>query len=289
MSASVSFEVFPPRSHEAESQFWSTLERLAALEPEFVSVTCGAGGSAAAGATAETLRAICAGTSLPTAGHLTCAGRSRAEIDQTIAHYWDVGVRHIVALRGDMPEMESRFVAHPAGYSGSLELIHAIRHVAPFEVSVAAYPEPHPDSRSLAIDLDVLARKEAAGASRAITQFCFATDAIVRLRDRVARAGIELPIVPGIMLATNFSAVARMADRCGASIPQWLSEQFASIEDDVHSRKLAAAIVATRQLEVLRREGFEQFHFYTLNTVDVIPSLCRLLDLRPATPQRQAA
>jgi methylenetetrahydrofolate reductase (NADPH) len=288
MSASVSFEVFPPRSAEAESQLFSTLDRLGALDPEFVSVTCGAGGTTA-GPTLETLRAIGAGTPLRPAGHLTCAGRSRLETDHAIARYWDAGVRHIVALRGDMPDIEGRFVPHADGYAGSIELIEAVRRCAPFEVSVAAYPEPHPDSRSLALDLDVLARKQAAGASRAITQFCFVTEAIVRLRDRLDRAGIELPIVAGIMLATNFPAVARMAARCGASIPRAISEQFAGLDADLQSRKLMAAIVATRQLEELRREGFERFHFYTLNRVDVIPALCRLLDLRPATPERRAA
>jgi methylenetetrahydrofolate reductase (NADPH) len=288
MSISVSFEVFPPRSPEAESQLWSTLQRLAALGPDFVSVTCGAGGSDT-GATVETLRAIGAGTSLRPAGHLTCVGRSRIEVEHAIARYWDAGVRHIVALRGDMPELQAGFSPHLDGYTGSIELIEAIRRYAPFEISVAAYPEPHPDSRSVTLDLEVLARKQAAGASRAITQFCFVTEAIVALRDRVDRAGIELPIVPGIMLATNFPAVARMAARCGASIPPSLSEQFAGLEEDVHSRKLMAAIVATRQIEELRREGFERFHFYTLNKVDVIPALCRLLDLRPATPERQAA
>ena len=288
MSASVSFEVFPPRSAEAESQLWSTLGRLGALDPEFVSVTCGAGGTTA-GPTLETLRAIGAGTPLRPAGHLTCAGRARVEIDQAIACYWDAGVRHIVALRGDMPNVQSRFVPHADGYAGSIQLVDAIRRYAPFEVSVACYPEPHPDSRSPAADLDVLARKQAAGASRAITQFCFVTEAIVRLRDRVDRAGSELPIVPGSMLATNFPAVARMAARCGASIPRSMREQFAGLDEDVQSCKLMAAIVATRQLEELRREGFERFHFYTLNKADVIPALCRLLDLRPATSERRAA
>ncbi|HEY1777258.1 MAG TPA: methylenetetrahydrofolate reductase [Solirubrobacteraceae bacterium] len=288
MSASVSFEVFPARTPEGESQLWSTLQDLATLGPEFVSVTCGAGGSDT-GATAETLRAIRAGTSLRPAGHLTCARRSRVEVDQAIAHYWEAGVRHVVALRGDVPGGNNQPLSRPDGYTGSIELIEAVRRQAPFEVTVAAYPEPHPDSRSVALDLDVLARKQAAGASRAITQFCFATEAIVRLRDRVDHAGLELPIVPGIMLATNFSAVARMAARCGASIPQSLAEQFAGLDEDVESRRLMAAIVATRQIEELRREGFEAFHFYTLNKVDVIPALCRLLELQPATAERLAA
>jgi methylenetetrahydrofolate reductase (NADPH) len=277
---SVSFELFPPRTARAQSEFWSALDRLVPLEPRFVSVTCGAGGSGSA-ATLETLRAITAHVSLPAAGHLTCVGRSRSEVDEAIASYWAAGVRHVVALRGDMPELGTPFVAHPGGYGGSVELVEAIRRIGPFEVSVAAYPEPHPESRSLAGDLELLARKTAAGAARAITQFCFDCEAIVRLRDRVDRAGIGLPIVPGIMLATNLTGVARMAGRCGATVPDWLRARFAGFEDDPQTRKLVAAIVAAGQVQELRREGFEDFHFYTLNQGDVVPAVCRLLDTRP--------
>ena len=286
--ASVSFELFPPRTPQAEVQLWSALERLAPLEPSFVSVTCGAGGSGT-DATLDVLRAITARTSLRAAGHLTCVGRSRAEIDGAIVCYWAAGVRHIVALRGDMPELGARFVAHPRGYANSIELVGAIRRIASFEISVAAYPEPHPDSRSLADDLEVLARKADAGATRAITQFCFDTDAIVRLRDRVDRLGIELAVVPGIMLATNFEAVARMAGKCGASVPDWLATRFAGLENDQQTRKLVAAIVAAGQVDHLRREGFSEFHFYTLNQGDVVPAVCRLLDIRPAEQEARAA
>ena len=286
--ASVSFEVFPPRTPEAEQQLWSALERLAPLDPSFVSVTCGAGGSAT-NATLDALRAISARMPLRAAGHLTCVGRSRAEIDEAIVCYWAAGVRHIVALRGDMPELGARFAPHPRGYVSSTELVDAIRRIASFEISVAAYPEPHPDSRSLMIDLEVLARKADAGATRAITQFCFETDAIVRLRDRVDQAGIELAVVPGIMFATNFEAVARMARRCGASVPDWLAARFAGLEDDPQTRKLVAAIVAAAQVEELRREGFREFHFYTLNQGDVVPAVCRLLDIRPMEQGARAA
>lgn len=286
--ASVSFEVFPPRSSQAEQQLWSALERLAPLDPSFVSVTCGAGGTAT-DATLGALRAISARSTLRTAGHLTCVGRSRAEIDEAIVCYWAAGVRHVVALRGDMPELGARFAAHPRGYASSTELVGAIRRIAPFEISVAAYPEPHPDSRSPADDLKVLARKADAGATRAITQFCFETDAIVRLRDRVDRARIDLPVVPGIMFATNFEAVARMAGRCGASVPAWLAARFAGLEDDTQTRKLVAAIVAAAQVEELRREGFREFHFYTLNQGDLVPAVCRLLDIRPAQEGARAA
>jgi methylenetetrahydrofolate reductase (NADPH) len=278
--ASVSFEVFPPRTSEAETQLWSALECLEALRPSFVSVTCGAGGSGAAEATLETVRAIRRATQLRVAGHLTAAGRTREDVDAAARGYWFAGVRHIVALRGDMPDLGAPFVAHPGGYADSLELIAAIQRIAPFEVSVAAYPEPHPESRSLRGDLDLLARKAAAGASRAITQFCFRTEAIVRLRDNASRAGIKLPIVPGIMLATNFAAVKRMAARCGASLPDSLAAHFDGLDNDLDTRKLLAAMIAAGQLGELRREGFDEFHFYTLNKADVAGAVCRLLNLR---------
>ncbi len=284
--ASVSFEFFPPRSERGQRQLGWALERLAPLAPAFVSVTCGAGGTGASG-TLDALREISARTPLSVAGHLTCVGRSRSEVDEEIARYWGAGVRHVVALRGDMPEPGSRFVAHPRGYAGSVELIDGIRRIAPFEVSVAAYPERHPESDSVSADLDVLARKADAGASRAITQFCFDSAAVARLRDRVERAGIELSVVPGIMLATSFAGVARMAERCGASVPGWLRARFEGLEDDLHARRLVAAIVAAGQVEELRREGFDQFHFYTLNEGDVAAAVCRLLDVRP--PARSVA
>jgi methylenetetrahydrofolate reductase (NADPH) len=188
-----------------------------------------------------------------------------------------------------MPDPGASFTPHPGGYASSLELIAAVRRTAPFEVSVAAYPERHPESRSRRADLDLLARKAAAGASRAITQFCFRTDAIVALRDSVARAGIKLPIVPGIMLATNFEATRRMAVRCGASIPEWLAARFDGTHDDPDTRRLLAAIVAAAQVEELRREGFAEFHFYTLNRADVVGAVCRLLDVRPDAREELAA
>jgi methylenetetrahydrofolate reductase (NADPH) len=288
VSASVSFEFFPPRTPEAEQQLWSVVERLSELAPSFVSVTYGAGGSTR-DATLGTLRAINAQTALRAAGHLTCVGRPRAEVDETVRDYWDAGVRHIVALRGDMPEMGAPFVPHPEGYAGSVELIEAIRRAGPFEVSVSAYPEVHPESRSPAQDLELLARKVEAGATRAMTQFCFVTEQIVRLRDRVARAGIAVPIVPGIVPVTNFNAVARMAGRCGASVPSWLAESFEGLDDEPQTRALIAAIVAARQIEELRGEGFEEFHFYTLNQADVVAAVCRLLDLGTRVQERKAA
>lgn len=283
----ISFEVFPPRTPEGESRLWEALERFVPLEPSFVSVTCGAGGSAA-DATLAVLQTLADRHELPAAGHLTCVGRSRAEVDAEIMRYWHAGVRHIIALRGDPPAGAERFEPHPDGYAGAVELVVAIRNLAPFEVSVAAYPEQHPDSLSVLHDLRVLARKAEAGATRAITQFCFDPDAIVRLRERIAGAGIPLRVVPGILLATNFAGVSRMAARCGASIPAWLGERFAGLDDDLPTRKLVAAIVAAEQVEQLRREGFEDFHFYTLNQADLAPAVCRLL-AGPRVPERNAA
>jgi methylenetetrahydrofolate reductase (NADPH) len=283
----ISFEVFPPRTPEGESRLRETLQRLAPLRPAFVSVTCGAGGSAT-DATFDVLETLREYPTVPAAGHLTCVGRSQAEIDAEIKRYWEAGVRHIVALRGDVPAGAARFEPHPAGYAGSVELVEAISSAAPFEISVAAYPEPHPESVSMLHDLRVLARKADAGATRAITQFCFDTDQIVKLRERIAGAGIPLTVVPGILLATDFAGVTRMAQRCGASIPDWLGERFHGLDDDLQTRKLVGAIVAAEQVERLRREGFEDFHFYTLNQGELAPAVCRLLGVRPA-PERTAA
>ena len=284
----ISFEVFPPRTPEGEERLAQTLAQLAPLEPSFVSVTCGAGGSAtdATFGVIEGLRSR--DDALPVAGHLTCVGRTRAETDAEIMRYWHAGVRHIVALRGDVPGWEGPFEPHPDGYAGSVELVKAISNLAPFEISVAAYPEPHPDSQSVMHDLHVLAAKAEAGATNALTQFCFDSDAIVSLRDRIVHAGIPLTVVPGILLATDFHGLSRMAARCGAAIPQWLGERFAGLDDDPQTRKLVGAIVAAEQVERLRREGFEDFHFYTLNQGDLAPAVCRLLGAR-AVRQRSAA
>jgi methylenetetrahydrofolate reductase (NADPH) len=202
--------------------------------------------------------------------------------------YWHAGVGQIVSLRGDVPGWEGPFEPHPDGYVSAVELVTAIRNLAPFEISVAAYPEPHPDSHSELHDLHVLAAKADAGATNAITQFCFDTDAIVKLRERITGAGIPLTVVPGILLATDFHGLQRMAARCGAAIPAWLGERFAGLDDDPETRKLVGAIVAAEQVDRLRREGFEDFHFYTLNQGDLAPAVCRLLGNR-SVPERSAA
>ena len=277
---SVSFEFFPPKTPEMESQLWSAIERLAPLRPGFVSVTYGAGGSTR-GRTHATVKRIVEETELKPAAHLTCVGASHAEIDEVIRDYWEAGVRHIVALRGDMPEMGAAYRAHSDGYQSTAELVAAIRAIADFEVSVAAYPEKHPDSDSADLDFEILKKKVDAGASRAITQFVFDNDAFPRFRDRVAAAGINVPIVPGLMPTTNFKGTRRMAARCGASIPDWLGELYDGLEDNLPSRKLIAGAVLAEQVRELRKEGFGQFHFYTLNQSELTFAVCDLLGIKP--------
>ncbi len=275
----VSFEFFPPRTPAMEEQRWGALRRLAPLAPTFVSVTYGAGGSTR-DRTHATVRRILDETNLIPAAHLTCVAATRAEVDEVVRNYWNAGVRHIVALRGDMPEQGAPYRAHPGGYQSTPELVAGIRGIAPFEISVGAYPERHPDSGSLDDDIDMLKQKVEAGASRAIGQFAFDTEAIVRFRDRARARGVSVPLVPGLMPSTNFSGVMRMAGRCGTKISAWLARLYDGLDDDVESRKAIAAAVLAEQVEQLRLEGFEQFHFYTLNQADLTYAACRLLGLR---------
>ena len=277
---SVSFEFSPPKTEEAETALWSTIKRLEPLQPSFVSVTYGAGGSTRE-RTHATVKRIVEETSLKPAAHLTCVGASRPEIDAIVQGYWDAGIRHIVALRGDMPGMEGPYRAHPDGYSSTPELIAGIRRVAPFEVSVSFYPERHPDSPSHGHDIALLKKKMDAGATRALGQFCFDNDALSRFRDDAARAGISIPIIPGIMPTTNFRGVERMAAKTRASIPAWLSRAYDGLDDDVESRRIIAAAVLADQVQQLRTGGFGQFHFYTLNQANLSYAACRLLGLRP--------
>ncbi len=280
VSVSVSFEFFPPKTPEMEKQLWGAIERLAPLSPAFVSVTYGAGGSTR-GRTHATVKRIAEDTELRPAAHLTCVGASRAEIDEVIGDYWAAGVRHIVALRGDMPEIGAPYRPHSEGYQSTADLVAGIRAIADFEVSVAAYPEKHPDSTSVDGDLEILRQKIDAGATRAITQFVFDNEAIPRFRDRVAAAGIHVPIVPGLMPTTNFKGIRRMAERCGASVPGWLVELYDGLEDDLSSRKLVAGAVLAEQVRILRKEGFAQFHFYTLNQSELTFAVCNLLGIKP--------
>ncbi|MEX0839870.1 MAG: methylenetetrahydrofolate reductase [NAD(P)H] [Parvibaculum sp.] len=276
----VSFEFFPPKTPEMEQTLWRSIRRLEPLAPEFVSVTYGAGGSTRE-RTHATVKRILDETTLEPVAHLTCVGATRAEVDDVIRAYWDAGIRHIVALRGDMPELGAPYRPHPEGYQSTPELIAAIRKIGDFDVIVSAYPEKHPESVSLDADIELLKRKVDAGATRAITQFVFDTEKHVRFLEKTQKAGISVPVVPGIMPTTNFKGTKRMAERCGASIPQWLENYYIGLDDDLETRKLIAAYVAAEQVNRLRGYGFDRFHFYTLNQADLTFAICHVLGLRP--------
>jgi methylenetetrahydrofolate reductase (NADPH) len=277
---SVSFEFSPPKTEEADAALWSAIKRLEPLQPSFVSVTYGAGGSTRE-RTHAIVKRIVDETSLKPAAHLTCVGASRAEIDEIVRAYWDAGIRHIVALRGDMPGMDGPYQPHPDGYRSTPDLIEGIRRIAPFEISVSFYPERHPDSPNHAHDVELLKAKMGAGATRALGQFAFDNDATARFRDDAVKAGISIPIVPGIMPTTAFRGVERMAARCGASIPGWLRRAYDGLDEDVESRRIVAAAVLTDQVQKLHDLGFDQFHFYTLNQANLSYAASRLLGLRP--------
>jgi methylenetetrahydrofolate reductase (NADPH) len=276
----VSFEFSPPKTPEAEEQLWQAIRKLEPLAPAFVSVTYGAGGSTRE-RTHATVKRIVQETALAPAAHLTCVSSPRAEIDGIVQAYWDAGVRHIVALRGDMPDMAGRYTQHTDGYASTPKLIEGIRRIGPFEVSVSCYPERHPDSPSFGHDLDLLKRKVDAGASRAIGQFCFDSDTVARLRDNAAAEGISVPIIPGLMPTTNFKGVMRMAQRCGARVPDWLTRVHEGLDDNLESRRIVAAAVMAEQVAELHAHGFDQFHFYTLNQPDLTFASCRLLGIHP--------
>ena len=285
----VSFEFFPPKTDQMEEKLWASIRRLEPLNPLFVSVTYGAGGSTR-DRTHETVKRIAQETSLSPAAHLTCVGQSVAETNKVIQSFWDAGVKHIVALRGDMPEMGAAYVPHAEGYQSTPDLIEGIKKIADFEVSCSAYPEKHPDSPSLDHDIELLKRKVDAGATRAITQFVFDTEQHARFLEKARKAGIDIPIVPGIMPTTNFKGVVRMSGMCGATVPQWLHDYYLGLDDDLETRKLIAAYVATEQVQKLREYGFDCFHFYTLNQADLTFAICHVLGMRPAPePQRAAA
>jgi methylenetetrahydrofolate reductase (NADPH) len=287
-TSAVSFEFFPPKTAEMETQLWNSIRRLAPLRPHFVSVTYGAGGSTR-DRTHATVKRIVEETQLKPAAHLTCVGAPREAVNAVIRDYWNAGVRRIVALRGDMPELGQAYRAHSDGYSTTAELVSAIRAIAPFEISVSAYPEKHPDSPSAEWDITVLKAKIEAGATRAITQFAFDTEVFPRLRDRAQRAGIAAPIVPGLMPTTNFKGISRMAKRCGASVPPWLAALYDGLDEDLESRKLVATAVLVEQVRELKAEGFDQFHFYTLNQAELTFAVCNMLGIKPAAQNPVAA
>ena len=262
---------------------WGAIKRLEPLSPRFVSVTYGAGGSTRA-LTHNTVRRILAETALTPAAHLTCVGATRAEVAAVADAYWQAGVRHVVALRGDPPAGEAGYLPFPDGYAYASDLVAGLRRRHDFEISVATYPEGHPEAPSLEADLDNLKRKIDAGATRAITQFFFDNSAFLRFRDRCAAAGIAVPIVPGIMPITNFVQTARFAAKAGASVPASMARQFEGLEQDPETRKLVAASIAAEQCRHLAAEGVTEFHFYTLNRADLTYALCHLLGLRPSLP-----
>jgi len=276
----VSFEFSPPKTTEAEELLWQAIRKLEPLSPAFVSVTYGAGGSTRE-RTHATVKRIVEETSLSPAAHLTCVSAPRDEIDAIAESYWNAGVRHIVALRGDMPNLQGRYAAHCDGYASTPEMIAGLKRIAPFEISVSCYPERHPDSPSFGHDLDLLKQKVDAGACRAIGQFCFDSDTVTRLRDNASADGIDIPIIPGLMPTTNFQGVLRMASRCGACIPDWLRNLYDGLDDNLESRRIISAAVMAEQVAELRSRGFDQFHFYTLNQSDLTYAACRLLGLKP--------
>lgn len=279
-AAKVSFEFFPPNTDAMEKTLWDSIKHLAVLEPRFVSVTYGADGSTRERTHAAVAR-ILKQTSLTAAPHLTCVGASRGEIDDIAREYWDLGVRHIVALRGDPAKNSGTYVPHADGYAYASDLVDGLKRVADFDISVAAFPEVHPEASSAFADLENLKRKIDAGASRAITQFFFDIGVYLRFRDLCAAAGIESTIVPGILPITKFPQLQYFAEQCGASVPDWLKERFAGLDEDPETRKLIAASVAIEQVRLLQKEGIEEFHFYTLNRSELTFAICHALGVRP--------
>jgi methylenetetrahydrofolate reductase (NADPH) len=285
----ISFEFFPPKTEEMERSLWETIKRLAPLAPSFVSVTYGAGGSTRE-RTHSTIARILAETELLPAAHLTCVGAARGEIDEIVRRYHDIGVRHIVALRGDPPGgIGTAFSTHPDGYQTSPELVASIKQRYPdIEVSVSAYPEKHPESPDFDADIDVLKAKVDAGATRAITQVFFDNDLYFRYLDRVRARGIFIPIVPGIMPMHNFKQARSFVTRAGTSVPDWLAAKFEGLDDDAETRKLVATTVAAGQVQKLAKHGVDTFHFYTMNRADLVFAICHLLGIRPTGAQKAA-
>ncbi len=276
----LSFEFFPPKSEAMETALWAVVKRLEPLRPRFVSVTYGAGGSTQA-RTHATVTRILQETSLTPAAHLTCIGASRGEVDDVAREYWDAGVRHIVALRGDPAPGES-YAPHPQGYAYAADLVAGLKRIGDFEISVAAYPETHPTATSSDHDLDNLKAKLDAGATRAITQYFFEAETFLHFIDRAHAAGITVPIVPGILPVSNFAQVRKFSAMCGAGVPEWMATLFDGLDDDAGTRAMVAAVVAAEQVRLLQANGVDEFHFYTLNRADLSYAIAHLLGARPA-------
>lgn len=280
---SVSFEFFPPKSEEAEASLWRAIHALAPLKPDFVSVTYGAGGSTRE-RTHATVARLAQETDLVPAAHLTCVDATRDAVLQVVRDFRKAGVKHIVALRGDPTTgVGTTYVPHPEGFQSTAELIAAIRREGDFEISVSAYPEKHPESPSIDHDIDVLKAKIDAGATRAITQFFFDNELYLRFVDRVRKAGIDIPIVPGIVPVQNYKQTAKFAERCGATLPAKLADRFEGLDDDPATRALVAAAVAAEQVNALSEQGVDLFHFYTMNKSDLVLAICRMIGIKPDT------
>jgi methylenetetrahydrofolate reductase (NADPH) len=291
-SVAVSFEFFPPSDDTAATQLWECVQRLAPLNPNFVSVTYGADGSTRT-RTHECVLRILRETNLVVAPHLTCVGASRAEVLRIAQDYWQQCIRHLVALRGDAPAAnllpDGRYRPHAGGFAYASDLVEGLNGIGRFDVSVAAYPEGHPETGTVDADLENLKRKVDAGAGRAITQFFFDTDLFLRYRDRCTAAGISARLVPGILPITRFPQLLRFAERCGASVPAWLRRRFDGLDDDPDTRRMIAASVAIEQVQRLRQHGVDEFHFYTLNRAELTYAICHALDLRPRVIEAQVA
>ncbi|VBB68942.1 5,10-methylenetetrahydrofolate reductase [invertebrate metagenome] len=285
---SVSFEFFPPRTAQMVGILWECIRRLEPLAPRFVSVTYGASGSTRE-RTHDTVVRIARETSLKPAAHLTCVGASRAEVDHIAHRYWEAGIRHIVALRGDPPERQNHYVPHADGYAYAVNLVRGLKTVADFEITVAAYPEAHPEAPSAAFDLDNLKRKIDAGASRAITQYFFDIDVYRRFMDKVRAAGITVPVIPGILPVTNVATMLRFSQACGTAVPSWVHALFDGLDADPDTRRLVAAVLAAEQCRALVTDGVTDFHFYTLNRADLVFAICHILGVRQQWGSKVAA
>jgi methylenetetrahydrofolate reductase (NADPH) len=284
----VSFEFFPPKTPAGEASMWDAVKTLEPLNPRFASVTYGAGGTTR-DRTHGTVARIQRESRIPAAAHLTCVEASRADVDAVADGFWNAGVRHIVALRGDPPELGAKFEPHPEGYRSAAELVAGLTRLHPFEISVAAYPERHPDSPDLAGDLDNLKRKLDAGATRALTQFFFTPETFFRFRDAAAAAGIDAEIVPGILPVSNFAQTRKFAQLCGASIPSWMGRLFEGLDDHPPARQLIAATIAAEMSRKLYAGGVRSFHFYTLNRAELAYAICHLMGLRPVAASASEA
>lgn len=276
----VSFEFFPPKTEKMEEQLWNSVETLAPLDPRFVSVTYGAGGSTRE-RTHNTVTRIGRETNLPAAAHLTCVEATKEEIDEVAEAYWAAGIRHIVALRGDPPRKGEKYQTFPGGYENAEDLVKGLRKLHPFEISVAAYPECHPDSPNVTADIENLKRKIDAGATRAITQFFFEPETFLRFRDDAAAAGITAEIVPGVMPVMNYASVVRMSAMCGTAVPDWMENLFTGLDDHPEARQLVSATLAAELCRRLYAGGVRQYHFYTLNRAELSYAICHMLGVRP--------